>query len=98
MIKRTKYKGSVERWALDENKHVSYEFEFQGQLVTAGMQLKLKNDHATYNFLCLVHDVRLDRTWLELSGPTGFYSKRIDRVSRIVGIKRSYAKKKVDAA
>lgn len=93
MIKRSRYKGSLERWALDENKHVSYELEFKGQIIKVGTQLKLKNDHTTYNFLCLVHDIKLDKTWMELSGPTGFYSKTVDRISKIVGIKRSYAKK-----
>ncbi len=97
MIRRTAYKGDTTRWALDKNKTVTYEFEFKKQLVKAGTQLKLKNDHSTYTFLCLVHDSVLDKTWLELSSNTGYYSKTIDRVSAVVGIKRSYKKKLTNA-
>jgi hypothetical protein len=95
MIKRTRSTVPSERWALDSDKHVTYEFEFKGQLVTAGMQLKFRNDHATYTFKCMVSKLGTDVVWLELISPTGFHSKRIDQVSKVVGIKRSYKKKLV---
>lgn len=92
MIKRSK-SPVKERWGHDPNKTVTYEFEFKGHVVKAGTQLKLKNDRTTYTFLCLVHDSRLDKTWLELIGPCGFHFKTIDRVMSVAGIKRSYRKK-----
>ena len=93
MIRRSKYKGVTERWGMDPNKTVSYEFTFGKHVVKPGTQVKIKNDRGTYTFLCLVHNTKLDTTWLELTGPEGFKSVRIERISGIVGLKRSYKKK-----
>lgn len=93
MIKRTTSLLPADRWALDSGKHVTYEFEFKGQLVKSGMQLKFKNDHATYTFKCMVSKIGTDTVWLELLSSTGFHSKRVDQISKVVGIKRSYKKK-----
>lgn len=95
MIKREKNNVDTARWAGHPTKHVSYEFEFKGQVVTPGMHIKLKNDHAVYTFTCLVYDDRLDKTWIEVLGPYGFGAKTLDKIASIVGIKRSYKKKLV---
>lgn len=78
---------------LSPNLFVSYEFEFKGKPVTAGMQLKLKNDHKTYTFNRLVHDINLGKTWIILSCKNNTYARCVSRVMKIVGIKRSYARK-----
>lgn len=87
----------VERWSHDSNKTVHYEFEFKNRTVTSGTTLTLKYDRTQYKFVCYVHDMRLDSTWLELISPEGFKSVRIDRVSKVFWTtKRSRAKKHVD--
>lgn len=86
--------AAVERWAHDLNKTVHYEFEFKNRTVTPGMTLTLKYDRTKYKFVCYVHDIKLDSTWLELISPEGFKSVRIDRVSKVFWTnKRSRAKK-----
>lgn len=75
------------------NRYVTYEFEFKGNLVKAGMQIKLKNDYRTYTFNRLVHDSSLGKTWMIVSCKTGTYAKCISRIIKIVGIKKSYARK-----
>lgn len=87
----------VERWELDENKTVHYEFEFKNRKVLPGTTLTLKYDRTRYKFICYVHDRRLDSTWLELISPEGFKSVRIDRVSKVFWTtKKSRAKKDVN--
>jgi hypothetical protein len=96
LTKRTTGKKS-ERWAHDENKVVYYEFEYKNRKVTPGMTLTLKYDRTKYKFICYVHDIRLDSTWLELISPEGFKSVRIDRVSKVYfTTKKSRAKKNVE--
>jgi hypothetical protein len=95
VIKRSGYNGSTERWAKDSNKHVTYEFTFKGTIIKPGTQLRLKDDYTTYTFACLVTDVKLNKTWMELTCSKGFRAKTIDRISRIVGVKRSYTKANV---
>jgi hypothetical protein len=88
------YTENPPRWSHDENKSVHYEFEFKNRKVTPGMTLTLKYDRTTYKFICYVHDIRLDSTWLELISPEGFKSVRIDRVSKVYfTTKKSRAKK-----
>jgi hypothetical protein len=85
---------SIGRWATDENKTVHYEFEFKNKKVVPGTTLTLKYDRTRYKFVCYVHDIRLDRTWLELISPEGFKSATIDRVSKVYfTTKKSRAKK-----
>lgn len=91
--KKYAYSGNTERWGQDVDKSVAYEFEFKSQLIKPGMQLRFKNDHSIYTFKCLVTQVSTGNTWLELTSTTGFHSKRIEQISRVVGIKRSYKKK-----
>jgi hypothetical protein len=93
MIRRTAYKGDTTRWALDPNKQVSYEFQFQGGIVTPGMELRIRDDRAVYKFLCLVYDSKLDKTWLELSCVMGFRAKTIDKVTKVIGLKKTKRKK-----
>lgn len=87
------YKTNPARWANDEDKAITYEFDFKGTLVKPGMQFKLKNDRNTYIFICLVHAISLDKTWIECSSLEGFKSARIDKISRILVPKRSYKKR-----
>ena len=89
-----RYTKNPARWSHDLNKTVHYEFLWKGKSVTPGATLTLKFDRIKYRFLCLVHDVKLDLTWLELISDEGFKSARIDRVSRVfTTVKRSRAKK-----
>ena len=78
---------------LSPTRYVTYEFEFKGETVHAGMQIKLKNDYRTYTFNRLVHDSSLGQTWMIVSCKTGTYARCISRVLKIVGVKRSYARK-----
>lgn len=81
---------------LSPTRYVTYEFEFKGKLVKAGMQIKLKNDYRTYTFNRLVHDSSLGKTWMIISNKAGTYARCISKVVKIVGIKRSYARKVKD--
>lgn len=91
LAKRTKGKER-ERWDTDPNKAVSYEFDFKGQLVKPGQKFKLKNDRNVYTFHCLVHNVISGTTWIEATSTEGFHSFRPEKVFKLIGIKRSYAK------
>lgn len=89
--------GPIERWAYDDDKTVHYEFEFKNRKVVPGTTLTLKHDRTRYKFICYVHNIKLDTTWLELVSPEGFKSVRIDKVSKVFfTTKRSRAKKNVN--
>lgn len=86
------YKEKPERWSNNADKIITYDFEFKGMLVKPGMKFKIKNDRNTYTFLCMVHAIAKDLTWIECSSPEGFKSVRVDKISRILVSKRSYNK------
>jgi hypothetical protein len=89
-----KYPSNPDRWSHDENKHISYEFKFKNTVVTPGMTLTLRHDRTKYRFICLVHDSRLDKTWIELLSDEGYKSARVERVTKVLStVKRSRAKK-----
>lgn len=90
-----KYPEKPERWAGDPDKVISYEFELNGKPVTPGTKFKVKGDRSTYTFVCLVHNIRLDVTWIEAMNECGFKSFRPERITSIVVPKRSYRKKNV---
>lgn len=93
-LAKRKSSTKLERWGLDDNKTVHYEFMFNGRQVLPGTTLTLKYDRTKYKFICLVHNIRLDTTWLELVSPEGYKSVRIDRVSKVLWTtKKSRAKK-----
>jgi hypothetical protein len=97
MQRSKRYPVNPARWSHDISKTIHYEFTFKGKVVTSGTTLTLKHDRTKYQFICYVHDSRLDRTWIELMSPEGFKSARIDRISRVfVTTKRSRAKKNAD--
>jgi hypothetical protein len=95
VVKKSKrYSENPARWSHDANKVVTYEFSFKGKTVTAGTTVMLKFDRTQYKFICLVHDTKLDSTWLELLGADGYRSVRIDRIGRaLTTTKKSRAKK-----
>ncbi len=88
---------SKEPWANDPNKTVHYEFLWKKRTVTPGTIIKLKNDRTQYRFICYVHDIRLNSTWVELMSNKGYRAVRIEKISNVlVTSKRSRAKKNVD--
>jgi len=98
MITRTtpaiyKNPANRERWALDPDKHVSYIFDFKGIEVKPGMQFKIKNERTTFTFICLVHNIKIDTTWIECQTPEGFRAVRPEKITKLVGIKKSYRRK-----
>jgi hypothetical protein len=97
-VKRTSSNSfNTARWCHDPNKTVNYEFTFNKKVVTAGTVLKLKHDRTQYRFICLVHDSRLDSTWIELLSVNGYKSARVENISQVlITTKRSRAKKDVD--
>lgn len=93
LTKRKTSNTDLPRWYNDQNKTVHYEFEFKKKTVLPGMTLKLKRDRSRYKFICYVHDIRLDKTWLELISPEGFKSVTMDKISKVYyTTKRSRAK------
>ena len=95
--RNTNNSGPIERWSFDPNKTVHYEFEFKNRKVVPGTTLTLKHDRTRYKFVCYVHNIKLDTTWIELISQEGFKSARIEKVSKVYfTTKRSRAKKNVD--
>jgi len=94
MIKRTPlYKENPPRYSHDDDKVVTYEFQFKGKLVTPGMKFKIKNDRTIYTFICLVHALKADSTWVEAMSVNGSKAVRIEKISQIIVPKRSYKKR-----
>jgi hypothetical protein len=93
MNKRKKTGYNPDPWARDPNKRVAYEFLFNGHLVTPGMQFRVKGDRIVYTFQCLVTDVVTGSTWIQAITQIGFKFPRPEKVTTLVGVKRSYKKK-----
>lgn len=94
MARRKTVKRDVSRWAEDPDKAVSYEFQFNGHPVKPGQKFKLKNDRLVYTFHCLVHNIKTGTSWVECVSDEGYHSFRPEKVFKLVGIKRSYTKRK----
>ena len=82
-IKKNTNGESAKRWERCKDKTVHYEFEFKNRTVLPGTTLTLKYDKTRYKFVCYVHDIKLDKTWLELISPEGFKSVTMDKVSKV---------------
>lgn len=85
------YKG---RHGANPDIHVFYELEFNGHLVTPGTKFKIKHDRSTYQFQCLAHNIKLDKTWVDaMCIETGeFRSFRIDKIHALVLPKKKRVK------
>jgi len=81
------------RWSQRPEMLVSYEFEFKGQVVKPGMQFKVKNERTILTFTCLVHNSKLGTTWVDCLSSEGYRAVRPEKITKLVGIKRSYKKK-----
>lgn len=80
---------------LNPNIDVQYELTIGEDVLKSGDKVKLKGDNRTlYTFRCLAHNIELDKTWVDLVGPEGFRSVRVE-VLRLIKIvkKRSRARK-----
>lgn len=92
--KNVLYDEPQERWSRDPNKFVSYELEFNGQVMEPGTKFKIKGEHTVLVFTCLVHHIVKDVTWVECQEQGGGYrSVYPSKISRVLAPKRSYRKK-----
>lgn len=87
------YQENPERWSQDSNKCVTYEVMFKGYIMKPGTQFRIKDDRNIYTFLCLVSKLDNGSAWIEATSIEGFKSIRPEKITGIVGLKKSYVKK-----
>lgn len=92
-----KDKWWVNAYPLNEDIHVSYEFEFGKDVVRPGTPLKIKYVRSTFKFRCLAHNIKLDSTWIDcIDANTGEWrSFRLEQIKNVVKPKRSRRKKPI---
>jgi hypothetical protein len=74
---------------------VQFELEFGSETITPGTLLKVKNNHGTFKFRCIAHNIHNDKTWFDaIDQRTGEWrSFHLDKIKSIVKPKRSRRKK-----
>lgn len=95
MNKRDQVTRDTSRWAGDDNKVVTYEMTFKGDIIKPGQRFRIKHDRTVYTFHCLVTNIKTGSTWIECACESGFYSFRPERMYKLTGVKRSRQKKMV---
>ena len=72
-----------------------FELELDGEIIKSGDKVKLKGDNrTTYTFRCVAENVLLSAqqgkpvAWVDLCGPQGFRSVRIDFIRAIKIVKK----------
>jgi hypothetical protein len=71
-------------YSTKEHLNVQYELAFGQSIIRTGSLVKFRNDRGQYKFRCLVHDPKIDTTWIEaFSVKTG--KLHSFHVSRLVG-------------
>lgn len=48
-----------------EHLNIQFELAFETGVIKAGSVVKFRNDRGIYKFRCLVHDSKVDTTWIE---------------------------------
>lgn len=74
---------------------VQFELKFGDETIVPGTILKIKNQHGTFKFRCLAHNIYTDVTWLDaIDLKTGEWrSFYVGRIKNVVKPKRSRRKK-----
>lgn len=76
---------------------VVYELQLGEDLLKSGDKVLLKGDNRTqYTFRCIAHNIKLDSTWVDLCGPTGFRSVRVEMLKAIRIVKKRSRRAKVN--
>ncbi len=75
----------------------TYEFEFEGEMVTPKMPIKFKNTRGVYKFRCLATNIETGKTWIDcINADTGEWkSFYIERFKGIVKPKRPRRRRRV---
>jgi hypothetical protein len=78
-----------------ENLSVLYEIRVGEDTVTPGSPLKIKNRRGSYKFRCLVHNSKLDVSWVDVICMTNgsWISIRPEQIKCLVKPKRSRRRK-----
>ncbi len=98
-LKRTDSTGLVSSWwdnayPINEDIHVQYELSFGQDIIKPGNKIRIKNDRTIYQFRCLVHNSKLDTTWIDcISADGGWRSFRIEKLKCLVKPKKSRKRK-----
>jgi hypothetical protein len=94
---------SVDRWwqgAYECEAHghiaVSYEFEFNGEVIRPKTEIKMKNMRGKFKFRCIATNVRTGSSWIDcVDCESGEWrSFRVEKLKCIVKPKKSRRKKK----
>lgn len=91
MVKRKANRSQLPPYWLNPDISVFYELSFNKDVLVPGTRFKIKNARGTFVFHKLVHNSRLDKTWVDcMDDATGEYkSFYVDRIKSIVKLKRS---------
>lgn len=95
MAKKRNSAPAREPYSLNDDIHVQYEVDFQGDTIRPGDMLKFKNTRGTFRFRLLAHNIAHDVTWIDcMDNKTGeFRAFYIDKLKSVVRPKKSRAKK-----
>lgn len=99
MTKRVLQERDPARVYLNPDIDIQYELTIGNDVLKVGDPILIKGDNKTrYNFRFLAHNIKLDSTWVELCGPTGFRSVRIEKLKFIRIVKKRSRRNKVNEA
>jgi|SRR6478735_6211717 len=96
MTKRKAFKGEkADPYSASQSQIVLYyEMPFKSDIIKPGDKIKIKNVRGQFVFKCLVHNLSLNKQWVDCMTDTGFCrSFYVDRVSAVVRPKRSRRKR-----
>lgn len=89
-----KKKASVQREPYWHNPDIYFtDYYLDGDLVTPGTLLRIKNDRTAWTFARMVVNAKLGTEWIELTSPYGWKSVRPDKIMGTF-IKKSQRKRK----
>lgn len=78
------------------NPEISFiDFYFNGELITAGTDIRIKNDRRVYRFIRMCYNSKIDREWVDLRSPNGDWKSVYPaKIKGLAQRKKSIRKKK----
>lgn len=72
-----------------DHMYIVHEMEFGKDVIRVGTKFKIKNNRGTYQFRCLAHNSKSDKTWIDCIDiiTREYKSFRVDQIKGVVKMK-----------
>ncbi len=71
-------------YGTNDDIYVVQEMQYKKDAIVPGTYLKIKGEHERFRFIQLVHNSKLDVSWIDVMGTAGWRSFYLDKITGVV--------------